>query len=175
MVLDDLHSLARSPLIVAEGTVIRPLDVPPGASAVWLLSDAGDLRQRLISREGQSNRLYETMLAVISAEVAEARAPSIKVGSIAEAVSAVENFFAAPLARGPVATTVSERRRLLRDANLDIVNQVRGYYARPWAVGNPEAVVRTFVCECGNPGCQSFVEASVADVDRGPVFVTGDG
>jgi DNA polymerase III delta prime subunit len=173
MVLDDLHSLPRSPLIVAEGTVIRPVDVPAGASAVWLLSDAADQRLRLVGREGQTNRLYETMLAVIRAEVAEARAPNVTVGSIAETVAAVENLFAARLARGPVAMTVSERRRLLREANLDIVNQVRGYYARPWAVGNPEAVVRKFVCECGNTGCQSFVEASVADADRARLVEKG--
>ena len=174
MVMDDLRSLPRSPVTVAEGTVIRPVDVPPGASAIWLLSDASDQRQRLVGRDGQALRLYQVMLDVITAEVAEAGVAVIKMDSIAETVAAVENFFAAQLGRGPLAATAAERRQLLREANLDVVNQVRGYYARPWAVGDPEAVVRSFICECGNPECQSFVEASVADADRGPVILTGD-
>jgi len=173
MVVDDLRTLPRSPLIVAEGTVIRPVDVPHGCAAVWLLSDAGDQRQRLVGRDGQANRLYELTLEVITADVDAARAAVIQVGSIAETVSAVENFFASQLARGPVATTVSERRHLLREANLEIVSQVRGYYARPWAVGNPEAVVRNFICECGATTCAAFVEASVAAADRGPVVLAG--
>ena len=36
----------------------------------------------------------------------------------------------------------AERRALLREANAAIVAQVRGYYARPWAEGDAESVVR---------------------------------
>jgi hypothetical protein len=149
--------------------VIRPVDVPPGASAIWLLSDASHQRQRLVGRDGQALRLYQVMLDVITAEVAEAGAGVIKVGSIAETVAAVENFFAAQLGRGPLAATAAERRQLLREANLDIVNQVRGYYARPWAVGDPEAVVRSFICECGDRSCEAFVQVSVGDAADRPV------
>jgi hypothetical protein len=34
--------------------------------------------------------------------------------------------------------TGAERRALLREANLAIVEQVRGYFARPWATGDSE-------------------------------------
>ncbi|HEY7024351.1 MAG TPA: hypothetical protein VH371_05245 [Candidatus Limnocylindrales bacterium] len=173
MVLGDLRSLPRSPLIVAEGTVIRPEDVPPGAAAVWLLSDARDQRQRLVDRDGTAFRLYELMLDVITVEVAEARAPVIQVGSIAHTVAALENSFAGQLARGPLATTVTKCRHLVREANLDIVNQVRGYYARPWAAGDPEAVVRAFLCECGATNCEAFVDATVGDASSNRVIEVG--
>ena len=166
MMLDDLTALPDSPLIVAEGTVIRPVGVPVGAAAVWLMSAPEHQRQRLSDRDGRSSRLYEVMLEIIADEIAAARAPVIQIGSIAETVAAVENFFAPQLARGPLATTLADRRALLREANLDIVNQVRGYYARPWAVGNPEAVVRDFICECEDIRCQAFVLATAGDAPR---------
>lgn len=170
MVQDDLRALPDSPLIVAEGTVIRPVGLPADGEAVWLMSAPEVQWRRLSDREGRSSRLYELMLEVIADEIAAARAPVIQIGSIAETVSAVENFFAPRLARGPLATTLADRCELLREANLDIVNQVRGYYARPWAVGNPEAVVREFICECGTNTCEALVETTVAFAYREPVL-----
>lgn len=38
MVQDDLRALPDSPLIVAEGTVIRPVGLPADGEAVWLMS-----------------------------------------------------------------------------------------------------------------------------------------
>jgi hypothetical protein len=173
MVVEDVGALPPAPLVVAEGTVIRPADVPQGAPAVWLMSDGAAQRQRLSGRDRASNRLYELMLTVIAADTEAARAPVISVSSIAETVVAVERFFGQELERGRRAASVAERRALLRQANLDLVEQVRGYYARPWAVGNPEAVVRPFICECGATTCEAFVDASVAEATERRVIALG--
>jgi len=47
---------------------------------------------------------------------------------------------------------------LAADGNEAVVAQVRGYHAPPWAEGDPEAVIRTFVCECGDPACEASVD-----------------
>jgi len=86
------------------------------------------------------------------------------------ALAAIEAFFAEDLARGPLATDVDERRALLREANLDVVAQVRGFYARPWASGDPESVVRPFICECGETWCEALVESCVALASALPVI-----
>src|SRR3954463_3615275 len=78
MVLEDVARLPPSPLIVAEGSVIRPGDVPRGAAAVWLVGDRDVVRERLGLRDGQSNRLYELMVAVVAADVDAALAHSIE-------------------------------------------------------------------------------------------------
>ena len=171
MVVADVAQLPDSPLILAEGTVIRPHDVPPRAAAVWLTANVETVRRRLGEREGRSNRLYELLVEVIAADVSAARAPMIDATrDLAATVAAVEAFFAPQLARGPLATDVAQRQGLLREANLDIVEQVRGFYARPWAVGDPEAVVRNFICECGATTCEEFVEVSVGSAAVAPAI-----
>ena len=59
-------------------------------------------------------------------------------------------------------TTHAERIALIHEANLAIANQVRAFYARGDAQGDPGAVVCRFACECGDPACQDFFEAPVA-------------
>ena len=90
--------------------------------------------------------------AVIAAEVDATRAQTIEATTLAETVAAVEQFFATGAGeRAARSAGLAQRQELLREANLDIVEQVRGYYARPWAEGDPEAVVRAFMCECAEP------------------------
>ena len=172
MVVEDVVRLPASPLIVAEGSVIRPADLPPGAAAVWLVADPDVVRQRLGLRDGQSNRLYDLMVDLVAADVDAARAHTVEAVDLDATVSAVEAVFAEQLARGPLATSDDDRRGLLREANLDIVEQVRGYYARPWASGDPESVVRSFICECGRRDCVAFVAASVASAAASPTIVS---
>jgi hypothetical protein len=62
---------------------------------------------------------------------------------------------------GGVATH-AERIALIRESNLAIANQVRAFYARGDAHGDPEKVVQRFACECGHPACEDFFEAPVA-------------
>ena len=162
MVVDDVRRLPTSPLIVAEGSVIRPADVSAGSLAVWLMPPPDAQPERLRARDGRSVPLYELLAEVIAQEVVQAGARVIVASDPAETVAMLEAIFADRLACGPLSRSVAERRALLRQTNLDIVEQVRGYYARPWALGNPEAVVRTFICECGATTCESFVETTVA-------------
>jgi hypothetical protein len=88
-------------------------------------------------------------------------------------VAAVEELFAAALAEGPRAATLAERRVLLREANEAIASQVRDFYRRPWANGDAEAVVREFVCECGDPGCAASVFIPVGALASGAALAPG--
>jgi hypothetical protein len=122
-------------LLAARGT-------PPGPTALFLL-----LRTR------------------IAREASEHGAPTLSLdGSrdLEATVAAVEELFAAALAEGPCAETRAEQRALLWEANEAIVAQVRGYYARPWAEGDAESVVREFLCECGSTACHASVHIPVA-------------
>ncbi len=83
-------------------------------------------------------------------EASEHGAPTLTVdGSrdVEAMVAAVEELLAEALTDGPCAETPAERRALLREANEAIASQVRPYYARPWAEGDAESVVREFICE----------------------------
>lgn len=51
--------------------------------------------------------------------------------------------------------------------------QVRDFYARPWAAGDAETVVRKFNCECGDPGCDRNTPAQVGSLSAGPVLAQG--
>lgn len=173
MVVDDVRRLPNAPLIVAEGSVLRPQDLPQRANAVWLLADLATASDRVARRDGHPNRLYELLGDAIAADVATARAATVTVTGLVETVDEVEAVFRARLDRGPVARSFVERRALLREANLAIVDQVRGYYARPWARGDPEAVVREFICECAVRDCIAFVQAQVREAATLPVIADG--
>jgi hypothetical protein len=110
-------------------------------------------------------KLYLLLASEIEREATESAMPVVTVGpasEIGETVAAVEQHFADALAEGPCAETLDERRALLREANEAIVRQVRGYYARSWADGDPDEVVRTFHCECGDPGCVLVADVRVS-------------
>jgi hypothetical protein len=62
--------------------------------------------------------------------------------------------------------THTERIALIRESNLAIADQVRAFYARGDAEGDPGAVIGRFACECGHPACQDFFEAPVRVVSR---------
>ena len=89
-------------------------------------------------------------------------------------VAAVEQRFRSVLREGPRAETADERRALLREANEALASQVRGYYARPWASGDPDEVVRDFLCECGDRVCVESVYAAVRTA-REPLLAGGHG
>ena len=172
MIVDDVRGLPGAPLVVAEGTCLSPALVGDSSRAVWLLPTRSLQRERLESR-GHANRLYLLLHEVIEREARESGVPILPVDgshSVAVTVRAVEELFAPALAAGPQAQSRTERRELLREANLAIVEQVRGYFARPWANGDPEETVRVFVCECGDRSCVADVEATVAAVAAGPAL-----
>lgn len=175
MAAEDVAALPSAPLVVAEGSVIGPRSVPPGQRGVWLLPPPSVQEQRLQGRDGRTNVLYRLVAADIEAEIALTGAPTLAIEGIAAAVEAVEQFFAAELAAGPRAESAASRRALLREANLDHVEQVRAFYRRAWADGDAEAVVRTFICECGERRCDADVRVAVSDAVAGPVLAPGHG
>jgi hypothetical protein len=177
MVVDDVRALPPTPLVVAEGSTM-PASLVPVDRALWLLPTQ-ELQRRRLERRGlplPARALYELLSATIAAEAAEARVPVLSVdGSlgIEETVDQVEHHFAWFLAAESGTATLKERRELLREANLDIVAQLRGFFARPWADGSAEQVERSFACECGDPACTARIESTVGVAAAGPVFRPG--
>ena len=165
MVLDDLRALPDSPLLLAEGSTIPAHAVSNGIAdrshAVWSIPTFEFQRSLLRPLGGTPPgpmALYLLLRDRIAREASEHGVPTLILdGSLdlEATVATVEELFAAALAGGPCAETRAERRALLREANEAIVAQVRGYYARPWAVGDAESVVREFLCECGNTACSA--------------------
>ncbi|CAN5637606.1 hypothetical protein BH20ACT21_BH20ACT21_17110 [soil metagenome] len=66
-------------------------------------------------------------------------------------------------------------KALLHETNEATAAQVRDYYTRPWAEGNPEAVISEFVCECGDPACIADVRLAVGELGAGPALAPGHG
>jgi hypothetical protein len=164
MVLDDVRALPATPLVVAEGDALAPSGVDP-ARAVWLDPVADfQLRHRSaawveISRSADEARAYDIPTVTIDG----AR-------PIHDVVDEVEALLRGPLRTGPNAVSPDERRALLRNANVDIVEQIRAGCARPWATAEPDTQIRSFVCECGDRACDLDVDASVGAAATKPVI-----
>lgn len=174
MVLDDLRALPRSPLIVADGTLIRPRTA--GRNAIWLMASPQIQRSRLQKRQGEVPRTAPMWRDVLLGEIAATGRPTLNVDDLnrSETVAAVERIFAERIASGPTAKTTVERRRLLRQSNLAIVIQYRAGLARPWATASPETTIREFDCECARPGCAALVDLAIsAFPDERPVLAPG--
>jgi hypothetical protein len=170
MVLEDLRALPPEPLAIAEGTPLPAATADP-AHAVWLIATPEFQSAQLAARgtTGGTAELYALLGEVIGDEAREHALPSLSVDGtqgIEETTQAVESLFADALAARPRAETRDERRALLREINKAIVAQVHAYYARPWAEGDADAVVRTFVCECGDPECAAEFELPVGAIRR---------
>jgi hypothetical protein len=174
MVLDDLRELPPTPLAIAEGSTLPAAAADP-ARAVWLIPTPEFQRAQLAARgtTGGTAQLYALLNEVIGAEARERELSTFTVDGtrgIEETTRAVESLFADALTAGPQAPTREDRRALLREINRAIVAQVRAYHARPWADGDPDAVVRRFVCECGDPACDVDLELPVGQVAAGPAL-----
>ncbi len=74
------------------------------------------------------------------------------------------------IAGGTGAATPAERQVLLREANEAMVRQVRGYFSRPWATGDPDTVTQSFMCECGSPDCQIEIRAETGRAAARPIL-----
>jgi hypothetical protein len=165
MVVDDLAALPASPLIVAEGSTLPASAISAGiamrSQAAWLVPAREFQRERLRAQgtpQGPA-RLYAALRRLIEREAKDHGAHIVPVDgskSIAEIAETVAGIFGDALARGPRAEEAGERRALRREANEAIATQVHSYHARPWVDGDPEAVVRSFICECGDLACHEF-------------------
>jgi hypothetical protein len=180
MVIDDLRALPDSPLVVAEGSTLPARALSSGIAersrAVWLLPTRA-FQQATLTGRGMApgpTALYLLLGATIEQEAREHGARTLTVdGSrgVQETVAAVQELFAEALAEGPRAATLAERRGLLREANQAIASQVRGFYARPWANGDAEAVVRELICECGDLGCVASVLIPLGALASGAAWI----
>ena len=146
--------------------------------SVWLVSTPTFQRERLDEdRLPQGPReLYLLLAEAIEREARNEGVPILAVDEsrgLDETTAEVEALFADALAAGPRVETLSERRALLREANDAIVAQIRAYYARPWADGDPETVVREFACECGDTACNATVELPVGALSAGRALAPG--
>ena len=119
-------ALPAAPLIVAEGSVATPSSLQPGAHAVSPLREP----------DARAIPLYELLAHEIEAEL---RGPTFQGwGSTASMRRLGRSRSCSARCSLPVrcAETLGERQILLREANLAQVEQVRGFFARPWASGD---------------------------------------
>ena len=178
MVVDDVCALPPSPLVVAEGSTVPPSAATDPGRAVWLLPTPGFQQARFEERglPQAARDVYLLLADTIARDAAAHGVPVLQVdGTLAvdELVEAVEGRFAAALVAGPTANDVRERQALLREANLAQVEQVRAFYARPWASGDSEVVERTFLCECGARDCVEEVRLPVRLAAAAPALAPG--
>ena len=182
MVVEDLRRLPDAPLAVAEGSTLPGWAVSAGAVAhdrvLWLIPTEtfqdGRLRER--GTTAGQHALYRHLRGVIEQEAHEHGVPSITIDgseNLDRVTEAVERRFAAVIEQGPHAEGTDERRQLLREMNLAVVEQIRGYHARPSAVGDAETVVIEAVCECGDPSCEQLLSAEVRAVADALVLAPG--
>jgi hypothetical protein len=179
MVIDDLRALPVSPLVVADGSTLPAYAVSAGiadpARAVWLMPTR-EFQRAALARRGVTPgaaALYLLLRDVIEREAREHDVRTVAVdGSrdLAWTAAAVEDLLADALAAGPREPTRTGRKALLREANETIAGQVRGYYARPWAVGDADRVVREFMCECGDRTCEADVAVAVGAASSGALL-----
>lgn len=178
MVVEDVLALPQSPLVVAEGSTLPATAVQDRSRAAWLIPTPEFQRLRLAERglSRGARELYLLLAEMIEREARECGMPTFVIGGargIDAMVAAVERHFEDALAEGPLAETVAERRALLREANKAVVAQVRGFYARPWADGDPGEVVRSFLCECGDRLCELSLDVPVDAAGDAPVLAAG--
>jgi hypothetical protein len=170
MIVDDLATFPRAPLVLAEGTLL-PAHAADPARSVWLVPTREFQARHRIDPE----RRTDPRDVVVAA--ANARGiPIVTVDgsrSIAELTDDIESRLREVLTAGPTATTIDERRVLLREANLDVVRQIRMGCARPWATVDAETQVRTFTCECGHADCTADLNTAVGVAAVSPVVAHG--
>ncbi|WP_413806749.1 hypothetical protein [Streptomyces sp. OE57] len=174
MVEDDLRALPAAPLTIAEGTPITPKVVGSG-TALWLIPTPELQRGRLDERHllPGVRDFYQHLGDVIAAGVKQRGGRMLVVdGSygLEQVVTEVEGHFDEVLARGPAATSRTERRQLLRYANRAFVDQYRTFFTRRWAraLGDASDVVLPFSCECAREGCEELVDLAVSDFSAPP-------
>lgn len=175
LVVEDLRALPAAPLVLAEGTTVPAAAVDDPARALWLVPAPAFRDAQLAARDvtPEERAGYALLAETIEAEARAHDVPVLVVdGSrgVAATAEAAERHFAAALAEGPHAATRDERRALLREANEAVVEQVRTGHAYVRARGDPDDVVRLFVCECGDRACVAEVEATVREAARAPVL-----
>lgn len=170
MIVEDLAALPKSPLVVAEGTLLPP-DVADPERSVWLMPTK-DFQAR--HREDPERRTHP--MDVVIAAVNERGIPMVIVDGtrpVEEIADEVEANLADALSAGPAAVMssgdgrCSVRRTSTSCAKSGWAALVRG------PPPNPELQVRRFTCECGREQCQTDIDAMVGTVAANPVVASG--
>ncbi|HEX8345586.1 MAG TPA: hypothetical protein VF657_12770 [Actinoplanes sp.] len=162
LIVEDLRALPDSQVIVVDCAPPDPAFTVAG-QAVWLMPSQAVQRDRLEQRhpDGVPPR-YLSQWRPVTGRAAGSCGPTVTVDdlTVEQTVAEVERVFARRLVQGPVATTVTGRRELLRSANLAIVAQCQG-----WVAHQPTRGIRLaaqmFDCECARAGCTALVELPV--------------
>ena len=178
MVLDDLRGLPAEPPVVAEGPqllpeLVAPLLTRPGA-AVWLVPTARLQRGLLDARpsagpdhtsdadlvKANMTRRNELIAQQIRSSAFERGLTVVEIDAYEEAGTALEQHLIAPDSK-VVHETV---RKLRRDENLMVVDQIKRYLASD--EGPPEPAKQfPLSCECPQLGCVDRVDIGLADYD----------
>ena len=163
LLLEDVAELPHRPLVVAEGTTV-PRGVRP---ALWLIPTRDWQLEQLRARDTPTHVIetYERLRELIADEADDVL--TIDGSRTIEAtVDAAERHFAAQLEAG----VPGDRAALMREANLDLVEQVRTAVSRPWHEGDVETIERDFYCECGDATCVALVRTTVGRAAAAPVL-----
>lgn len=180
MILDDLEELPKTPAVIVDGTTVTPDLIGDSKSVVWLFASA----------QARDSRVRQRGWGAVNDETNELRAHLIKVASttaagesidtsnrtVAVILDMVDEVAGSWLARQQRATSIGERRQLIRAGNVAIVRQYRAGLARPWATADPRSIIRAYDCECAQLGCTSLVDQPLSDFplpydDESPILL----
>lgn len=174
MTREDLAGLPDWPAIVADGTPFTPALAGgaiegPDVHAVWLFADDATRAARILARGwgGAGNAADRQRRTDLETAVHDANGIVITTSdhpSAQETVAAIEWACRGWIRRQPAVTTIRERRALVREGNVAIVEQYRSGLTRPWSTTQPGDVIRTYDCECAQQGCVGLVELALNDV-----------
>ncbi len=152
MIVADLRALPAAPLVVAELTPPDPA-VASAGQAVALLPSQDVQRDRLERRhpDGVPARYVRGWQAMTEV-LAKGGTHVVVVDDLTpdETITAVERLFARRIAEGPTATTLEQRRDLLRYANQAVLDQCLGW-AQHTVGSDVTKTVLELDCECAGP------------------------
>jgi gluconate kinase len=161
LIIEDLHALPASPIIVVDGA--PPDSAAAAGRAVWLLPSQALQRARLEQRhpDGVPPRYLQQRVAATEHPAASS-IPIVTVDnlSVEQIIAEVERVFARRLAQGPVASTVTQRRELLRYTNRTIIAQCHGWLTHQ-AGRDVRPTAQMFDCECAQTACTALAELPV--------------
>lgn len=168
LTLEDLAALPDRPSLITDGTpftpdVVGPAALRPPVHAVWLFADVETRAARNHGRGwgGAGSRADLDRAAMIAEQVETVGGTKIITSdhdSAERTVDAIVEACGAWLHDQPRATTIMERRALIREGNAAIVGQYRAGLARPWSTIDPATVIRAYDCECAQPNCTALID-----------------
>jgi hypothetical protein len=178
LVLEDLAALPDSPLAIVEGPQLLPTSVSAVLrspdQALFLVSDLGEQRARLLARPGipgtsdpTQARVHATERDLMITQLIEREARELRLQAVTvdrpldEMVEVAAEHFRPAIERGPRKVDLAEVRRFENDV---LAEQVRLYRASLDPADVDDSTL-AFACECGASGCAAEVELSLRDYE----------